>query len=507
MTPTTDHDRIIKILARLVKNTEFEGKVFLAGGAVRDEIMGHPIKDIDIVVALPGGGIKFATWVTNKLGLRDPVVWPRYGTAVFSINGIDIEVVMTRGEKYETGNRKPEVVYADLTTDALRRDLTVNSLFKDIVTGEIKDMTGKGIADITAGVVRTPLDPEETFEDDPLRMLRVVRFAVKYNWKIPRSILHALKTKAYLLPNISQERIQGELNKMLMTDRPDTALRILTKTGLNQYILPELDTCQNVTQNEHHKDDVYDHILDVVKNTPKDLSARLAAIFHDIGKPQTRAVTDSGKVTFHGHEDIGADIAANVLRRLRYTNDQVETVKTVVERHMDLKTVGPNGENVTDKQLRKFAVRLGPHLTTALKMMHADNISHAEQSSMPNQIPSIIKKLETVVQGNATQKPTLPINGNDVIRTLGIKPGPDVKKYLNVVLDAWYKDPNISKNDAIKMISAVHTTKPRKPVRALDIRFINPKTGNKILVRTGLKYPKEHPTHQLALKILRTEKN
>lgn len=511
---------VLTFLARLVKGTKFEGKVFLAGGAVRDELMGQPIKDIDIVVSMPDGGIKFAEWITKKLNRykegSNPVVFPKFGTAKFNLRGIedggvdlsgvDIEVVMTRGEKYEKGSRKPEVVYADLEDDAYRRDLTVNSLFKDIVTGEIKDLTGKGIDDIKRGIVRTPTDPDQTFQEDPLRMLRAVRFAVKYGWKMPKSMVKALKKNADALKTISQERIRDELNKMLMTDRPDVALRILTATGLSRHVLPELDACRGVTQNEHHKDDVYDHILEVVKNTPKDLDARLAALFHDIGKPQTRSVDDKGKVTFHGHEDVGADIAAKVMRRLRYMNDQVDAVKTIVVRHMDLKAVGADGENATDKQLRKFATRLGKHLPAALKMMHGDNISHAEGSSMPSQIPIIAKKIRHILKGSVAEKPKLPISGKDVISTLGIRPGPEVKKYLDAVLDAWYKNPDISKQDAVKIIQTMHGTQEREPNSVLNMTLINPKTGNKILVKTALKYPKEHSAHQLALKMLRQGK-
>jgi hypothetical protein len=160
--PSTKEQKVLAFLSNLVKGTEYDGKVFLAGGAVRDEIMQQPVKDIDLVVSMDDGGIKFANWVTKKLGRykegANPVVFPRFGTAKFNLqhiksgnddlSGVDIEVVMTRGEKYEKGSRKPEVVYADLKDDALRRDLTVNSLFKDIVTGEIKDLTGMGIDDI-----------------------------------------------------------------------------------------------------------------------------------------------------------------------------------------------------------------------------------------------------------------------------------------------------------------------------------------------------------------------
>ena len=194
----------LNFLSTIIKNSPYANKIFLAGGAVRDSLMGKPVKDIDIVITEPDGGIKFSEWITRKIGAykqdANPLIFPRFGTAKFNLRGItvdgidlsgvDIEAVMTRGEKYTPGSRKPEVVYSDLKTDAERRDLTINALYKDLTTGEILDPTGKGIDDIKNGVIRTPLDPDITFDDDPLRMLRVIRFAVRYNWKIPKNTIY-----------------------------------------------------------------------------------------------------------------------------------------------------------------------------------------------------------------------------------------------------------------------------------------------------------------------------
>ena len=501
----SQEEQALETISKLVKGTEYEGKTFLAGGAVRDEIMGKPLKDIDIVVSMPDGGIKFAEWATKKLGLRPPVVFPRFGTAKFDVGGIDIEVVMTRGEKYEKGSRKPDVVYADLKDDAFRRDLTVNSLFKDVVTGEIKDLTGKGIADIKAGIVRTPTDPDQTFKDDPLRMLRAVRFAVKYNWKMPLSMIKALKKNADMLQNISQERIRDELNKMLMTDRPDMALKILTKTGLNKHVIPELDACVGVKQNEYHKHDVYEHILEVVRNTQPNLTARLAALFHDIGKPATKSTGPDGRVHFYQHEDVGAKMAGEIMDRLRYPKDETESVQSIVAHHMELKSTGKDGEKASDKQLRKFAVRLGKDLAPALLTMHADNISHKESASMPNQIPNITKKLQTLMQAQpAGEKPKLPVTGHDIMSALNLKPGPDIKKYLDIVQDAWYKDPNISKEKALKLVKILYKQDMTNNYGdKLNKKIKNPETGNDILVKTALKYDKTHAAHKAAINFLR----
>jgi poly(A) polymerase len=223
----------LEFLSKLLKNSPFANRVYLCGGAVRDAVMGKDVKDIDLVVAEPDGGIKFAEWLTKKLGIHkpgaNPVTFPRFGTAKLNLRGVkvggvdlsdlDIEVVMTRGEEYTPGSRKPEVAYADLAKDAERRDFTVNALYKDLTTGETLDPTGKGFDDIQRGVIRTPTDPNITFKDDPLRMLRAIRFACKYNWKMPKSLVTALSENAHMLQHISSERIQDEFNKMLMTAR------------------------------------------------------------------------------------------------------------------------------------------------------------------------------------------------------------------------------------------------------------------------------------------------
>lgn len=507
----------LEYLAELIEGTHFQGKTFLAGGAVRDEIMGKPVKDIDIVVSLPNGGIEFAEWITKLTGTykkdANPVVFQKFGTAKFNLRGIthgnddlsnvDIEVVMTRGEKYEKGSRKPEVVYADLKDDAFRRDLTVNSLFKDIVTGEIKDLTGHGITDIKNGIVRTPMDPDQTFKDDPLRMLRAVRFAVKYDWKMPYSMVKALKKNASSLQEISKERIRDELNKILATANADKGIRVLSVTGLMRYIIPELDKCKGVTQNQYHKDDVYDHNIEVMMNTPPDPVTRLAGLLHDIGKPDTRSEDEEGNVHFYRHEEIGASMAERILTRLKYTNDEIAMVKTVVETHMQLKNAGPSGEKASDKQLRKFVNRLGSALGMAMKVMHADNLSHSKEASMPQQIPALVRRIEALQTQAPSEKPNLPINGNDIMTALGIKPGPEIKKLLGAVEDAWYENPNLSKDQALSIVRQNYDDDVKKHFGdVLNKTVRNPDTDNDILVSTALKYDKTHPARIAAMRLL-----
>ena len=342
-------------LKNLIKKSPYEGKVFLAGGAVRDELMGIDAKDLDFVINMDEGGIKFADWATKKMGNfksgSNPVTFETYGTAKFNLTGvehkgfklddIDIECVMPRTEEYTDGSRKPKVGSGTLKDDVDRRDFTTNSLLKNLSTGEILDLTGMGKQDIKDGIVRTPLDPDVIFSEDPLRMLRAVRFTMKYNWKLPLFMIKALKRNASKLKQISVERVQEELNKMLMTDSPDRAIKLLQITGLSKYVFPELDKLIRLEQNKYHKEDAMEHTLSVVKGTPKNLTTRLMALFHYIGKEATKEVIGK-EIHFYNHEKIGAEMAEKILKRLKYPNEIVKAVVLGVRNHMKLKHGGPD---------------------------------------------------------------------------------------------------------------------------------------------------------------------
>lgn len=453
-----------EFIKHIIKGTEWESKVFACGGYVRDELSGREPKDLDIVVDKPDGGILFSNWVTKKIGNykegSNPVIFKNFGTAKFNLNGVtyngvdltgfEIESVMPRSEEYTAGSRKPTVQQSTLKGDAERRDTTFNSLFKNISTGEILDLTGKGREDLEKGIIRTPIDPDKTFTDDALRMLRIVRFYAKYGYEIPMYIIKALKRNASQLQNISSERIQSELDKMLVTSKPDKALKLLKITGLLNYIIPEFKESYKMTQNKHHIHTVWGHTLDVLKKTEPILVQRLMALFHDIGKTVTKTVEpDTGGVHFYGHELAGERMVDSVMNRLKYPRELVDAVKLGVRNHMRLKQAGDEGVRIKDKTLLKFRNEMGEQLENVLNLMHADNIAHSEASSMPNQIAGIRKRLETLK--DVPTKPKMPISGFD-LQQMGISPGKIYKDILNVVADAWYDNPNISKNDAIEIV-------------------------------------------------------
>jgi poly(A) polymerase len=488
-------------LMQLVKSGPFKGRVYLAGGAVRDMELGRDPKDLDVVVT--GGitaGLEFSIWATKTMGnykggdsdalinfvktnwsaislqdtaimkqlsiylkdMSNPVIFPTYGTAKFTLQGIsyngidlsdiDIEAVMTRKEKYSDGSRKPEVSAGDLADDVNRRDFTVNSLLQDLSTGEILDLTGKGKEDIKKGLVQTPLNPDIIFTEDPLRILRAARFAIKYNWDLPLFMLRAMKRNATKLENISFERIRDEIDKMLLTGSPERAIKLLKVTGVLDYVIPEFKAAYKMTQNKHHKDNVFNHILQVVKGTPPDLITRLQALFHDIGKTKTKTIVDN-EVHFYYHEHVGADMTREILTRLKYPSHIIAAVVAGVKNHMRLKGAGKEGEIVSDKALRKFSVDLGDHLESTLNLMHSDNMAHAAGSLMPNQIPNIIKRIEALKNTIPVKGQKLPISGED-LKALGLKSGPLFKELLDLVKDKQLESPDTTKEEYLDLIKA-----------------------------------------------------
>lgn len=451
-----------------IKDTEWDNKVYAAGGYVRDELMGVTPKDLDLMVNRENGGIEFAEWITKKIGVyrknSNPVIYPRFGTAKFNLRGIifndynlsdvDIESVMPRSEKYKSGSREPDVEFSTLKKDSERRDLTVNSMFKNLTNDEILDLTGMGKDDIKRGLVRSPIDPDIIFDEDPLRMLRVIRATVKYNWDLPYFMLRSIKKNAKKIEYISSERIQDELNKMLVTNYPDKAIRLLQITKLSKYIFPELDKLVKLKQNKFHKYDAMRHTLEVLKNTPPDLITRLSALFHDIGKGKTKEIIDN-EVHFYLHEQIGAHMARDIMKRLHYPGHIIDAVTIAVGEHMRTKQSGDEAD-ISDRSLRKLQRDLGPHLQHILDLIHADNISHADWANMPNQVPNIKRKFAQLEEKDKNAPKKSPLSGDDVMGILGIGQGKMVGQIMNILGDIYLDDPSLSVEELTEIVKKIY---------------------------------------------------
>jgi len=452
----TQEEKILLLIKGLIKGTEWENKIYLIGGAVRDQIMGKPVDDLDFVVEGDiNSGLEFAEWLCKKWNVykegSNPVIFPKYGTANMHYNNIKLEFVAPRKEKYTPGSRKPIVTGGVLMDDAMRRDLTINSLMRNISNDKIVDLTGKGLSDIQKGIIRTPADPEIIFKDDPLRMLRVIRFAVKYGFNFTDGILESIKKRANWITSISQERIREELNKILVSNKPDWGFELLRDTGLLEHIIPELNKAVGMEQNIHHKEDVFGHTMTVLRNTPADLKARLMALFHDIGKVETKTTDSDGSIHFYDHENKSAELTRQIMSRLTYPNDIINDVIVGIENHMALKHGTDDTSKLSDKTLRKFTTKIGGNLDSILDFIHADNISHSDESSMPNQVKMVRQRIKDLNAPVGKTEVKLPISGADVL-ALGVKQGPMVGKVLDAVKEAWYGNPDLTKDEAIEIV-------------------------------------------------------
>lgn len=431
----------LNILRDATKDSEYEGRLYLVGGIVRDKILGLPVEE-DIDIVLEGDAVSLAKFLFNK-GVTDykPVIFPRFGTAMVSIAGQQVELVSARSESYAPESRKPDVMPATLAQDALRRDFTINTLMENLHTGEILDLTGKGISDLKEGIIRTPADPLITFEDDPLRMLRAIRFAVRFGFRIDDETYTAISKKSHRLKIISKERIRDEFTKMLMTREPARAMEMLRSTGLLLEFAPELEDMYGVTQNIYHLYDVWTHSLKALESLPDEaeLTLRLAALFHDIGKPATRSVDENGQVHFYTHQYAGAKIAREVLNRLRFPNEIISRVVKIIEMHM---RVGEYDEKWTDAAVRRLIRDAGPDLDALIQLTKADRA--AANTAMPSvDIDKLQKHIEKVKSEITIEAMKSPLTGHEIMEILSLQQGTligEIKDFLtNEVIECRLK--------------------------------------------------------------------
>lgn len=467
---TEEYKFVLDKIHDLILNTMFEGHVYTVGGCVRDTLMKNQIKDIDLVIDLPDGGIRFANWLKHNDEVNGEVVtYPTYGTAMFHLKGlpnIELECVQTRKEQYHDANsRNSETSYGTIMEDAMRRDLTINALYYNISTGQILDPTGKGITDIAEHRIRVTSLPEIVYEDDPLHILRCIRFACRYNWEIDKDTYNGMCLNVDRLSIITKERISDELNKMLTCSHPVEAVELIRKTGAMHYVIPELEETYRMKQNKYHFGTVWEHTMKVLGNITNDLFIhnessvnilvlRLAALLHDIGKAKTFSEDENGNIHFYRHELASDEMIKVILARLKYSNHIINAVCFLARNHMLTKGWGDDCAHMKNKTLRKLQYKCGwEKFIMLLCLIDADNKAHAEGYCMPNQVKHIYERTnEMIKEGISMFDYKLPIDGNDVMETKRLKPGREVKEYLDYALKLAYAFPNITREDLIKHI-------------------------------------------------------
>jgi poly(A) polymerase len=440
-------DIIIQI-QQAIRGTIFAGKTFIIGGYVRDKLLNINSFDLDIVVELPNGGEQLAQLLYEKKLSGKPVLYQNFGTSYVKMQGKKVELLMTRKESYREKNRKPDVVPATLKEDIERRDFTINTLAIDIATGKLLDISGKGIADLEKKIIRTVGEPESIFTEDPLRLLRAIRFAKQLNFQLEEKTQQAITLSAEKLAYISWERKKEELEKMLLLPQPSQAIRQLMEFGLMNYIIPELAELQDLQQNKYHHLDALNHTLLVLDLTKPLLLHRFAALLHDIGKKRTLWKDENGKIHFHKHEIIGESMAKNILRRLTYSSHFINDTAFIIKNHMRFKKAGTKAEEITDKTLRRIILQARNRWNALLDVIHADNCAHSEEFSLPQQIPQLKKRVQKLQFTQTKQK--MPIDGNTIKTHFSINEGKLVGDFLKKAEEIWLENPDISEKKLLK---------------------------------------------------------
>ncbi len=419
---------------------EFGVNVYAVGGYVRDLYLGKEGTDIDFVVE--GDAVAFAYYVRKKYQTSRVVAYKRFGTAMLQMDDFKLEFVTAREEHYDPDSRKPHVKKADLYTDLTRRDFTINCLAMRIDPehmGEVIDIFN-GIKDIENKLIRTPLDPVITFNDDPLRILRAIRFAAQLQFRIEEKTYQAIIQTRERLKIISQERITEEFKKLLMAPKPSIGLQLLKDTGVLAIIFPELDQLSGVEQRKdyHHKD-VFKHTLQVVDNIARKtdkFELRLAALLHDIAKPQTKRFVEGVGWTFHGHEELGARMVARIGRRMRLPNNTIKYVQKLVRLH--LRPIQLANEEVTDSAIRRLMVEAGEEIDDLMMLCRAD-ITSKNPRKVRQYLANfdyVEKRIKEVEEKDRLRNFKPAITGEDIMKALNIPPGPLVGKIKQAIVDA-----------------------------------------------------------------------
>ncbi len=431
---------IFKVIADASEALKLES--YVIGGYVRDFILDNEkSKDIDIVTV--GSGIELAEKVATLLpGIPKVQFFKTYGTAMVKTKGVELEFVGARKESYSEDSRNPNVEPGTLQDDQNRRDFTINAMALSLNKDDYGKMLDpfNGIKDLEDKIIKTPLDPDITYSDDPLRMMRAIRFATQLNFIIEEESLRSITRNAGRIKIITNERIVVELNKILMSEKPSIGFKLLQDTGLLNYILPELTALKGVEQikGQKHKDNFY-HTLQVVDNIAKktnNLWLRWAALLHDIGKAPTKKFDKNIGWTFHGHEFIGSKMVKKIFKRLNMPlNDKMKYVEKIVmlsSRPVIL------AENVTDSAVRRLIFDVGDDIEDLMTHCEADITTKNKQKENQylNNFKLVRQKIKEVEERDRVRNFQPPVSGDIIIKIFNLKPGREIGALKEAIKEA-----------------------------------------------------------------------
>jgi poly(A) polymerase len=424
--------------------------VFVIGGFVRDKILKRETKDIDIVTL--GSGIDLANKIAKELNLGPVKIFKNFGTAMILVNDIEIQFVGARKESYKSDSRNPIIENGTIEEDQNRRDFTVNALAISLNKtnyGEFIDPFN-GLIDLENKLLKTPLDPDITFSDDPLRMMRAIRFCSQLNFKIDEITFSAIKKNVDRIKIVAQERITEELNKIILSHQPSVGFKLLEKTGLLKIIFPEFHLLKGVdiVDGKGHKDNFY-HTLQVLENlipySENNLWLRWSALLHDIAKPNTKRYNYKQGWTFHGHEDKGARMVPVIFRKLKLPlDDKMKYVQKLVLLH--LRPISLTNDNITDSALRRLLFDAGDDLDDLMNLCKSDITSKNQEKKIKylKRFEAVKEKLVDVEDRDKIKNWQPPIDGKEIMSTFQLKPCKEIgllKDFIkNAILDGLIKN-------------------------------------------------------------------
>lgn len=416
---------VFKVVSQIISEKGLEA--YVIGGFVRDLLLERPSKDIDIVVV--GNGMELAQAAGDKLRVKRVNLFKNFGTAQFNYKDLDVEFVGARKESYQRDSRKPIVEDGTLSDDQKRRDFTINALALDLRAETFGNLIDpfNGLADLEKGILRTPLDPDTTYSDDPLRMMRAIRFATQLDFQIEMSSLKSILENSKRLEIISQERIIDELNKIILADKPSRGFELLNSTKLLHQFFPEMIALHGVETRDgrSHKDNFY-HTLEVLDNVAlnsDNLWLRWGAILHDIAKPPTKRFDQQVGWTFHGHEELGARMVPKIFSRLKLPLDaKMKYVQKLVRLH--LRPISLVKNNVTDSAIRRLLFEAGDDIDDLMTLCNADITSKNEfkVKKYKKNFELVIEKLKAVEEKDHVRNFQPPISGDLIMSTFNLKP-------------------------------------------------------------------------------------
>jgi len=422
---------------------------YIVGGFIRDILLNRKRDDIDFLVV--GDGPKYASSLANAFGIKDIVIFKNFGTAHFRYHDINFEFVGARKESYNKTSRKPDVAAGSFKDDISRRDFTINTLAVSVNKndyGELVD-TFNGLTDLENKIIKTPLDPLITFDDDPLRIMRAFRFASQLGFTVDKKVVNAANQLKERMEIVSQERITEEFFKILGSPKPSVGLELLFSSGVMGIVFPEIEKMSGVEQRKdyHHKD-VFLHTCKVVDNTAEkseNVWLRFAALVHDIAKPQTKKFVEGTGWTFHGHDEIGARMMKRIFRRMKLPMNKLEYIEKMIRLH--LRPIALASEEVTDSAVRRLVVSADDDLEELITLCRADITSKnlSKVSKYLSNYDRVMKKVLMVQEKDELRAFQSPVRGETIMEVCNLKPSKKVGEIKQAIEDAIL-DGQISNN-------------------------------------------------------------